>query len=618
MPAPLTVSIIYNKSSVYGINDDISVINRLISRVRSTTGLSIDKPRLVDMREPLVHCDIQFHLEVPVYAAIPWAHTNVVLVNPEHWSYAYDAYLHAFDAVICRDVNTFDKFTAELLEKGISVDNIFCVPWCAAWESVPRKIVADKGTGFVCFLAGSKNKFDFLTNMLPYWKEDDPALTIYTTRSDFAEALGKMGLPNNVYTIMEDLSEDRRKELSNKYRGHIICSRGEGFGYSAANAEMVGAFSIMNHLPVFDYMYGAKDSTKDSTNDSNGVAWLSSMYTKNNKTRYDSADISPTTIRAELDAAFQSFRDCNLDEVNKVRREASVRRFDRTCEGFTDVFNIMKDLCAKRRPAKGIFRCPPVIQPEDCPPITIITPTYNRRNLTDLCFHNILSTDYPKDKIEWIIVEDHEDSTKMAGDIFMSFQIQVPEVKIKYIPLLEKVTIGAKRNLGVEHATSDIILFMDDDDHYPSTSFRRRVSWLLKGTKRGASEGAEIVCCTTLALYDLRTGISAVNVPPWDLPFSQRISEATLTFRKSAWVDRKFPEVSIAEGEEWISGREQKVIEIPPQQIIVAFSHGYNKSSRRIPPSDNPPGCFWGFPKEYLIFIHKLVGVDVVEDNSKR
>ena len=83
-------------------------------------------------------------------------------------------------------------------------------------------------------------------------------------------------------------------------------------------------------------------------------------------------------------------------------------------------------------------------------------------------------------------------------------------------------------------------------------------------------------------------------------------------------MDRKFPEVSIAEGEEWISGREQKVIEIPPQQIIVAFSHGYNKSSRRIPPSDNPPGCFWGFPKEYLIFIHKLVGVDVVEDNSKR
>ena len=49
---------------------------------------------------------------------------------------------------------------------------------------------------------------------------------------------------------------------------------------------------------------------------------------------------------------------------------------------------------------------------------------------------------------------------------------------------------------------------------------------------------------------------------------------------------------------------------MPPQQIIVAFSHGGNKSSRRIPPEN--PACFWGFPKEYLIFIHKLADVNLV------
>lgn len=67
----------------------------------------------------------------------------------------------------------------------------------------------------------------------------------------------------------------------------------------------------------------------------------------------------------------------------------------------------------------------------------------------------------------------------------------------------------------------------------------------------------------------------------------------------------------MAEGEDWISGREEQIIEIPPQQIIVAFSHGSNQSSRRIPPTDSKPACFWGFPREYLVFIHGLVGIEI-------
>ena len=234
----------------------------------------------------------------------------------------------------------------------------------------------------------------------------------------------------------------------------------------------------------------------------------------------------------------------------------------------------------------------------------------------DVAFHNILQTDYPHDKIEWIVIEDNDKTPHMVGERIMSFQIQVPKIKIKYIPISGRVSIGEKRNLAVEQASNDIILFMDDDDHYPETSFRRRVAWLTKGTKCGETGGANIACCTTLALYDLKTGISAVNVPPYDIPFAQRISEATLTFRKSAWIERKFPDVSIAEGEGWISGREDQVIEMPPQQIIVAFSHGGNQSTRRIPPTDQKPACFWGFPKEYLVFIHGLVGVEL-EDDTK-
>ncbi len=282
-------------------------------------------------------------------------------------------------------------------------------------------------------------------------------------------------------------------------------------------------------------------------------------------------------------------------------------------EGMRDGFKAMIDLVSVKKP-KGTFHCPPILHSDSCPDISIVTPTYNRRDMIDIAFHNILSTDYPRDRIEWVIVEDNEDSTKMASDKIMNFQMNCPDVKIKYIPIEGKMTIGQKRNIGVENASNGIVLFMDDDDHYPVTSFRRRVAWLLNGWNKNAL----IACCTTIALYDLKRGVSAVNVPPWNLPLGKRISEATLTFKKTAWLDRKFnEEVSVSEGDEWIHGREDQVIEIVPQQIIVAFSHGGNSSGRRVPPTGAAVSCFWGFPKEYLIFVHRLAGVEIEEEKGK-
>lgn len=303
----------------------------------------------------------------------------------------------------------------------------------------------------------------------------------------------------------------------------------------------------------------------------------------------------------ESHAAYMPMFDTVLNEIT----------FTSSFEELTVAVKDIIKLVIERRPEKGIFRCPPVLIPEDCPPISIITPTYNRRDMIDIAFHNLMSTDYPHDKIEWVVVEDNEDSSKMASDKFMSFQVNCPTIKVKYIPLTGRISVGEKRDIAIEYSSNDIILFMDDDDHYPVTSFRRRVAWLLKGPR-----SQSIACCTTIALYDLKRGVSAVNVPPMNLPLGKRISEATLTFKKSAWTERKFGDVVMAEGDAWITDREDQVIELMPQQIIIAFTHDKNLSSRRIPPVDAGVGCFWGFPKEYLIFIHKLAGVQVEDTSS--
>jgi len=217
-------------------------------------------------------------------------------------------------------------------------------------------------------------------------------------------------------------------------------------------------------------------------------------------------------------------------------------------------------------------------------------------------------TDYPKDKIEWVVIEDSDIMEEQAADKILKFAHTCAPMNVSYIPLEKKnVPIGAMRNRAVKKALHDVILFMDDDDHYPPPSFSRRVAWLLKHPWQ-----PQAVACTTIACYDLVRGVSAVNTPPWSLPLKQRISEATLTFKKSWWDAQRFPKVSMAEGEGFLEGREGDVVELQPQQIIVAMTHGKNASSRRFP--EGPASCFWGFPKEFLVFLHRLAGVEVDAD----
>jgi hypothetical protein len=616
--APLSVTIIYNKANNYGLEEDARMIDRVLKQVQISVG-SIGKPKYVDMREGLTHSDIHFHLEIPVFSAIPWAYTNIMLVNPEQWSYAYDEYVHAFDALLFRDNASAEQFREQLAAKGLRHDHIYVIPWAASWQVKDIKDTYGKTSdfGFVAFLAGSTSKYEYMKKLLPVWKETDPALRIYTTRNDFAEDLKKVTTASNVVIKCQELDEDSRYRLMTLYRGHLVCSQGEAYGYAAANAEVAGAFTIMNRLPVLEEMYQGSASASASASAAEGVYWLSNSYENSSRVRYAMA--SPTdTARAELEEALEAFRTADFEAIRAARQAKAQKRITSSCEAFVPLMQRIQGLVKERQPKKGVFHCPPVLNMADCPPITVVTPTYNRKELIDIAFHNLLATDYPHDKIEWIVIEDNEKTPHLASEKIISFQIQVPKIKIKYIPIEGRMTIGEKRNHAVEQASHDIILFMDDDDHYPSTSFRRRVAWLTKGTKSGKTGEATIACCTTIALYDLQRGVSAVNVPPFDLPLSQRISEATLTFYKSAWLERKFPNVSLAEGESWIHGREDQVIEMPPQQIIVAFSHGKNQSSRRIPATDLKPACFWGFPKEYLVFIHKLAGVEVEEEGGKQ
>lgn len=234
------------------------------------------------------------------------------------------------------------------------------------------------------------------------------------------------------------------------------------------------------------------------------------------------------------------------------------------------------------------------------PKVGIITVTRNRPEWFFNMVQNVTTQQWPISRLEWIVVDDG-DPDKRVQSLVYDLEKRAPALTVKYVMMKPGATIGEKRNRGVEAASTDTTLFMmmDDDDHYPASSVAVRASWLRR---------SPIAYCATIPMYDICRYISAMNVPPLDQGPCARISEATLAFTREAWDAQKFPSTSVAEGMEFLYGREKDSVEIPPLGVIVSFIHKANSTSRRTPADATPNGCHYGFSDDYFRWISECGG----------
>jgi hypothetical protein len=604
----MSVVMIYNKAAYFGLTRDAGLLQTISQKVCSGLDVRVGSIKAMDPMEPPVACDIAIHLEMPIMTFVPWARYNILMVNPEWFvKEAWTPYMSAFDLIVVK-CHAAAKVISDI-DPSVA-DKIFVLPWCAGLtvsELAKNPSSNEQKDGFVSFLGQSASKHTALEQMLPFWRAEYPPLVVHSADDQKADWLKRATLQEGAKVTIKvgDLVERDWMRGLTWTPGNLAISSAEGFGYAAAEAEVAGAFTILNDLDVYNQDYKGKD----------GVAWVAceAMAEPVGKFAQERV-VFRTNVQESLDAAIATFMAADMKAVRAARQAAASERQAAFRARLRAMWQRVGEEVNAAVAASGVKNLnrhlPPVLDPADCPPISVVTLFRNRRKFFHLAAHNILLTDYPKDKIEWVIVDDSDDPQDSPSDLIVSFQNTNTAINIKYVPLVPLASgarsIGTKRNIGVEKASADIIIFMDDDDHYPITSIRRRVAWLTKG-----GDSTQVVGCTSIALYDLLKGVSAVNCPPMDIPLGQRISEATLAFRKSFWTERKFSDVSMAEGESWIAGREKAFMEVPPQQIIVAFSHGKNTSSRRLPDAKAGGGCFWGFPREFLQFIHGLAGISV-------
>jgi len=548
--------VLYNKANEFGLRQDALLIQSSIPC------------ELKDPLEPATPCDFAIHLEVPYYGWMAFARINAVVVNPEWWEEAWNPYLKRVDYLLFKCQADMDRFLAAYAAKeGHSYEGkAVLIPW--ACMPVPSTTV---GNEWLWLLGGSVNKREAALKILPLWKAEWPPLLVYTTSSLSLD----IPLASNVTLRVEDLSQKKRQQLQAAAPCHLIFSASEALCMSAMEGEACGAFLLGNSLPTYVENFGSADYVH----------------------------LTPSTLEPYKAGVKDTFAGIQ-GHLEAFVQAVSIKSRKTASEKSTYRRNAFKAALQKILPVPNPWQPIRFLSDEELPKISVVTLTYNRKKFLDLAFHNLHSTDYPKDKIEWVVVDDSDDPDQQASDKIIKFGRENAPMSMAYIPLAKR-TIGRKRNVGIFRAENPIILFMDDDDHYPPSSFRRRVSALLTHPWK-----PQAVFCTTIACYDLQHGISAVNTPPWSLGLSKRVSEATLTFYKSFWESKNFPKVNMAEGDEFIERREDSVLEIPPQQIIVAMSHGSNSTTRRFP-TGGTPSCFWGFPKEFLVFLHGLVGVQV-------
>jgi len=192
------------------------------------------------------------------------------------------------------------------------------------------------------------------------------------------------------------------------------------------------------------------------------------------------------------------------------------------------------------------------------PFISICTPTYNRRPFIPYLKKCILKQDYPKDRIEWIIVDDGVDKIKDLVDD-LSFVV--------YLPYQEVLSLGKKRNIMNEKSKGEFIIYMDDDDYYPPERISHAVEVLQQNPTYLIGGSSEMHCYFSDLDKIYQFG-----------PYKENhATAATFIFRKELLKQTSFSEEAmLAEEKHFLKDYTIPLIQLETTKTILVLAHIHN------------------------------------------
>ena len=214
--------------------------------------------------------------------------------------------------------------------------------------------------------------------------------------------------------------------------------------------------------------------------------------------------------------------------------------------------------------SEGSFLNLPSIPDELLPTVTIVTPTCNRAYLFEIAIRNYNNFNYPRDKLNWIILDDSKNN---------ELKNLLPDDKsITYIYSDTKENIGKKRNRLANESKSKVICHMDDDDYYYPDSVKIRVITLI-ANKKAVCGCIEYNCYN---LVDDTQFIARGNNNDYN------VGEAALCYLKDYWSSNYFNDTDThEEAIEFLKNGKDEYIDLPCMWILLSISHGKNVSGRK-------------------------------------
>ena len=197
------------------------------------------------------------------------------------------------------------------------------------------------------------------------------------------------------------------------------------------------------------------------------------------------------------------------------------------------------------------------------PFVTLCTPTFNRRPFIPFmikCFEN---QTYPKDRMEWIIIDD---GTDKIGDMLTDIH------QIKYFSYDEKMTLGKKRNLAHEKSSGEIIIYIDDDDYYPPQRVSHAVEMLQKNP--------QVLCAGSSIMHIYFKHVEQMYCfGPYG---PNHATAATFAFRRELLEKTRFEETAcVAEERFFLKDYTIPFVQLDTMKTILVFSHVHNSFDKK-------------------------------------
>jgi glycosyltransferase involved in cell wall biosynthesis len=194
------------------------------------------------------------------------------------------------------------------------------------------------------------------------------------------------------------------------------------------------------------------------------------------------------------------------------------------------------------------------------PPVSILTPTYNRGRFIPALIECIKAQTYPRERVEWLI---YDDGTEPIMELLLPV---MAALNIRYFRSETKVSIGAKRNKLHDEARGSVLVTMDDDDYYAPERVAHAVQTLL-------SRKVQIVGSSKNHLYFTDDGSI------WQSgPFSpNHATFGTMAYTKAYTKTHRCDEtVTHAEEIIFTSNYKEPMAQLDPMKVMLVMAHSDN------------------------------------------